>query len=144
MNLSWWHIVARYELWLLAAAYGQAYPGPAISEQRRGRRVSTLLPWALPPVVLVVGLLLPGVRELNLGALQAHKLLFAARQSAAVSARDLVAAQARLLRGTSIDVDHGHAYSLLGSLYSVQGDDPAAFAAFQRQVALDMADPLAA
>jgi len=143
-----WHPKFGVLLWvllgLLAAAYGQAYPGPAIPEQRRGRRVVTLLPWALPPVVLVLGLLLPGVRELNLGALQAHKLLFAARQSAALPSRELTAAQAHLLRGTSIDVDHAHAYGLLGSLYAVQGDDPAAFAAFERQVALDMADPLAA
>ena len=143
-----WHPKFGVLLWvllgLLAAAYGQAHSGPAISEQRRSSRAVASLPWALPLVVLVLSLLLPGVRELNAGTLQAHKLLYAARKGAAVPTRELVAAQAHLLRGVSIDTDRAHAHSLLGSLYAVQGDDPAAFAAFQRQVALDMADPLAA
>jgi len=143
-----WHPKFGVLLWvllgLLAAAYGQARSGPAISGQRRGSRVVAALPWALAPVVLVLSLLLPGIRGLNLGALQAHKLLFAARNDTAAPASTLAAAQAHLLRGTSIDAGQAHAYSLLGSLHAVQGDDAAAFAAFQRQVSLDMADPLSA
>lgn len=142
-----WHPKFGVLLWillgLLAAVYGQTHSGPVTSKQHNSKVVAALS-WALPPAVFVLVLLLPGVRELNLGALQAHKLLFAARLGAAVPDAELVSAQAHLSRGTAIDADRAHAHSLSGSLYTVQGDDPAAFAAFQRQVALDIADPLAA
>lgn len=143
-----WHPKFGVLLWvllgMLAASYGQAYSGTTIAKQGKKNNVVAALPWALPAAMLVLGLLLPGVRELNLGALQAHKLLFAARQGAAAPAAGLVAAQAHLLRGVSIATDQAHSYSLLGSLSALQGDDSAAFAAFERQVALDMASPLAA
>lgn len=150
-----WHPKFGVLLWvllgLLAAAYGQARLEAGISthalistQRRRDRRAAAVLPWTLPLVALAASLLMPSLRELNLGTLQAQKVLFAARAGVTPSASAPGTAQAHLLKGLAIVGDHAHATSLLGSLYAWQHDDPGAFAAFQRQVALDLDDPLAA
>jgi putative inorganic carbon (HCO3(-)) transporter len=128
----------------LAATYRLASASVAAPEHvsRRWRWV-TILGWAVPPILLGLALLAsPGVRDLNLGALEGHRVVLAGRAGQPIPQNTLASAVAHLKEAEVMGAESPGLYSLLGSLYAWQGDYAAALGAWQRQVELDGRDPV--
>jgi hypothetical protein len=134
-------------LWVLLGCIAAAYrpasasvgaPEPA---SRRWRWVA-ISRWAVPPILLALALLaFPRVRDLNLGALEGHRVVLAARAGRPIPQNTLASAINHIKEAETMGAKSPGLYSLLGSLYAWQGDYAAAMGAWQRQVELDGQDP---
>ena len=144
-----WSAKPAVVLWVLLGMAAAAFrladnPVERQDSASRVRPVPKALAWGLLPALLALSLLLaPGVRELNLGAVQAHKGLMDSRSSG-VPSEDLLQSAAMHLQSTlARNPAEPHAYSLLGSIYAWLGDYSSAIEAYDRKVALDGRDPMA-
>lgn len=139
-------------LWLLLGLLAAAYTVSGAGETCRGRL--RLVPaWGLP--VLLIGgalVLLPGLRERNIGAVLAQQALFDLRGGGQVADARLSSAAGHLRRAVDLGAGSSHAFGLLGSLEAWRGQNAAAAGtgataasldAFRQQVMLDLADPAA-
>ena len=137
-------------LWLLLGLLAAACAVGRPQEARPGLWLHSSLAWGLPLLLTALALvLLPGVRERNVGALLAHKALYAVRTTGQADPAALRSAVAHLQAAVDLGAGSSHAFSLLGSLHSRQGEDAAnaganaaALDAFRKQVALDLVDPV--
>ncbi|HEX9115539.1 MAG TPA: O-antigen ligase family protein [Anaerolineae bacterium] len=136
-------------LWLLlgalAAVYARVTGRDTPAEHARTRRFPAHATALLAGAALAGALLLilPGIRERNLGALEAHRALFALRSGAPAAPSAIAAAEKHLQAASTLGAGNAQVHSLLGSLHAWSGEDDAALAAFTRQIALDGLNPMA-
>ena len=94
-------------------------------------------------VALVVLAVRPGAWQTNLGLVQAHKALVAARTTGAVDTARLGQARDRLVAAVQQAPGNAQIYDEIASLDAWLGEDAAALDALRQRVALDAADPMA-
>lgn len=122
--------------------------GAALTSPQLRRPKTKVYQWLLACLALplLVGLLMlsqPASSFMNLGALQAHKLLspFPITQNNPDAAFDMV--RTNLSKAIALDPSLRQAHLLLARIDSVQGNFSTAQSHYQTRVALDMQDPLA-
>ncbi|MBW6474730.1 MAG: O-antigen ligase family protein, partial [Anaerolineaceae bacterium] len=123
--------------------------GAALMAPLGEAKKSRIHTWVLSVLVLpfVMGLLAifqPSSVYMNLGAVQAHKVLSPFPAAQITSPADFEAAQRNLEEALRLDPSLRQAHLLLGRFASVQGDFSAAIKYYENRVALDMVDPVAA
>jgi hypothetical protein len=131
-----------FVVWALLGI-GAALPAPRLTEAK-AKPLPLASAWlALPLVFGLLALLRPASVFMNLGALQAQRLLYPFPTAPVASTASLAAPQANLERALSLEPSLRQAHLLLGRIASLQGDFPAAQQHYSQRVALDMQDPLA-
>jgi hypothetical protein len=122
--------------------------GAVLSESRayqvKPRSLRLQLIWlALPLAIGLLALLQPATVYMNLGALQAQRLLYPFPLVQDLSPTSTEAAQTNLEKALSRNPSLRQPYLLLGRIASLEGDYSAAQQHYRKRVALDMQNPLA-
>jgi putative inorganic carbon (hco3(-)) transporter len=123
--------------------------GAALTAPRGGARKTRIHPWvlsvlALPLLMGLLAIIQPSSVFMNLGTVQAHKLLSPFPTAQVTSTANLEAAQMNLEEALRLDPSLRQAHLLLGRFASLQGDFSPAVQYYENRVALDMLDPVAA
>lgn len=144
---SFWGFKLTVLFWLLLGAgvlaaravADRSGSKPPLSFARRWHAVAGI---AIAVVVVALAVR-PSVLQKNLGLMQAHKALVAARTTGAIDAGRLGQARDRLVAAVERAPGNAQIYDEIASLDAWLGEDAAALDALRRRVALDAADPIA-
>ena len=144
---SFWGFKLAVLFWLLLGTGVLAARAAAV---RSGANASLAFAWrwqavmgALIALVVAALAVRPGVWPANLGLVQAHRALAAARLDGAIAADPLTQARDGLAAAGQQLPHNAQIYDEIASLAAWLGEDAAALQALRQRVALDAADPLA-